>query len=542
MERIDTEILIIGSGAAGLRAAIEAGGFGSSVTVVSKGRIGRSGNTVLAQCNLAAFGLSQSEEDSQKSYILDMLEGGSGINQRDLIKIMAEESGREIVKLKDLGVEFLMDNKKFLLHQAPGHSFPRIVRTDLLNLPPKIHGLTITKPLIREAEKQGMRFIEGVTITELIRENDICKGALGIVNKTGKPFFISAKSIVIASGGGGRVFKHTNNSIDITGDSYALALNAGASLIDMEFVQFYPTMAMRPLRIPIVSTLLGSGAILKNSHGERFMEKYSPKKEMATRDVTSRAIFKEIASGRGIDGAVYLDCSRVPKDIIDKKFPDTRDLFKRFRLDIQKDPISVCPITHFFMGGIKINDNCETDIKGLFACGEAAGGIHGANRISGNALTETLVFGAKAGRAAFEYSDSLEKYKPLSSLSRFQFKKNSISKEGLYFLREMMWRDTSIIRSKSSLNRAGEMIHELKNKYEIDTSSSYVARGDNEIRNMVLVSEAIIHASLLREESRGAHFREDIPGQRQDCEGNFLITRKEGILKGFFLKIKHEEK
>jgi len=538
MERIDTEVLVIGGGAAGLRAGIEARSLGKDVTIISKGKVGRSGNTVFAQCNLAVSGFSEKDGDSSSSYILDVLNGGGGINNKSLLKIMAEESKTEILRLKEWGAEFLMTNGTFLLHDAPGHSYPRVVRTALLSYPPKVHGLTITKPLMEEAKRQGIRLIDGITIAELIKEDDQCKGAFGIINKSGKALLISSKSTIIASGGGGRIFQHTNNALDITGDSFALALNAGAFLIDMEFVQFYPTMAVKPVKIPIVSTLLGSGAILKNALGERFMEKYSPeKKEMATRDITSRAIFKEIISGRGIEDAVYLDCSMVPKDIFNKRFSDVKELFRKFHIDIQREPIMVCPTTHFFMGGIQINKNCQTRIKGAFACGEATGGVHGANRISGNALTETLVMGTRAGKSAAQYIDSLERYQPLGTQIPLTTKNENINKKARNELREIMWKSVSIIRSKDSLLKAREVINEIRKRYHIDTHSPYFTREDNEIRNMLIVSEAIIISSLLRQESRGAHFREDIPETKKEHEGNFLIRKENNSLKGAFLKI-----
>lgn len=274
MERIDTEVLVVGGGAAGLRTAVEAAGLGKEVVIVSKGKSGKSGNTALAQCNVAVSGFSEEIGDSSSSYIQDVLKGGAGINQKNLLRIMAEESKGEILRLQEWGVESLMSNNICLLHEAPGHSHPRVLRTALLNYPPRVHGLSMTRPMMKEAEKRGAHFIDGVTVAELIREDDLIKGALGINNRNGKKLLLSSKSLIIAAGGGGRIFRHTNNSLDITGDSYALALNAGAELVDMEFVQFYPTMAVKPVRIPIVSTLLGCGAILKNIKSERFMEAY----------------------------------------------------------------------------------------------------------------------------------------------------------------------------------------------------------------------------------------------------------------------------
>jgi succinate dehydrogenase/fumarate reductase flavoprotein subunit len=538
MDRIDTEVLVIGGGAAGLRAAIEAAALGKEVAIVSKGKSGKSGNTALAQCNIAVSGFSEKKGDSSSSYIHDALKGGAGINQKNLLRIMAEESKGEILRLQEWGVEFLMSNNTFLLHEAPGHSYPRVIRTALLNYPPRIHGLTMTKPMMKEAKKRNVRFIDGVTVTELIREDDSIKGALGINNKDGKPLLLSSKSLIIAAGGGGRIFRHTNNSLEITGDSYALALNAGAELIDMEFVQFYPTMAIKPVRIPIVSTLLGSGAILKNVKGERFMETYSPdKKEMATRDVTSMAVFKEIVSGRGIQEAVYLDCSGVKNDVFDEKFSDVRELFKKFHIDIQKELILVSPTTHFFMGGIKVDENCQTDIQGVFACGEAVGGVHGANRISGNALTETLVMGARAGRKASEYVDSLGQYRPITSAIPFAVNSETIDRKAGKELRETMWDSVSIIRSKDSLEKAKKIIDAIKDRYKIDTDSPYSTREDNEIRNMLIVAEVIITSSLLREESRGAHFREDIQETKKDHEGNYHLRKENGIIKSSFSTI-----
>jgi fumarate reductase (CoM/CoB) subunit A len=537
MEEIFTEILIIGGGAAGLRAAIEAREFGRDVTVVSKGKAGRSGNTVLAQCNLAVSGLSQNKGDDALSYINDALRGGSQLNKRKLLEVMAEDSRGEILRLHDWGVRFLMKRGSFLLHEAPGHSCPRVVRTELLHYAPRVHGLTITIPLLNRAKSLGVRFIDSVSILEIVQKEGRGRGALGIMNKDGKPFHIASRTVILASGGAGRIFLHTNNALDIAGDSYALALKAGVPLVDMEFVQFYPTMAVKPVRIPIVSTLLGAGAVLRNTHGERFMERYSPeKKEMATRDVASRAIFNEIRSGRGKDGAVYLDCSAVSRTSFEEKFADIKELFKKFHIDMQKEFILVSPTTHFFMGGIDIDENCRTGVEGIYACGEAAGGIHGANRISGNALTDTLVTGARAGKAASFYVEGLQLNDAGKSDFTFKIDNRRIDKKARSELKKIMWENVSLIRSKESLVKAREELKTIEEKYRIDKSASYSAREDNETRNMLMVSEAIILASLLREESRGAHFREDFPEQREELRGNIFIRKEESVLKGAFKK------
>jgi fumarate reductase (CoM/CoB) subunit A len=324
----------------------------------------------------------------------------------------------------------------------------------------------------------------------------------------------------MATGGGGRLYSRNNNTSEMTGDSYSLALGAGAILKDMEFVQFYPTMLSKPVKIPLSNSLFGDGAVLRNSEGERFMLRHAPQAgDMATRDKMSQAIFAEIAAGQGIGNQVYLDCTRIPSKAIETKHQRLYTFLKKHGIDMLKTWMLVSPAAHFFMGGIKINSFCETSLEGLFAAGECAGGVHGANRLATNALTEAAVFGKIAGKNAAAYASKLsniEKQPPKISWPQLHCGSESFL-EIRDYLCNTMWEYASIIRSKQSLLNALKGIEQCRKNLDFTQCNSINDMIKYyEVHGMCVTAKAIVDAALLREESRGSHFRTDFPEENKN--------------------------
>ena len=337
-----------------------------------------------------------------------------------------------------------------------------------------------------------------------------------------------AGCVILSTGGGGRIFRKTNNTRDITGDSYRLALNAGATLRDMEFVQFYPTMMFSPIKVTVSSPLFGEGAFLRNVSGDRFMSNYDEKGDMATRDIMSRAVFNEVKEGRGDKGHVFMDCRHIDSKVFEARYAEFMRLLSKANLDLRKDLIPISPATHFFMGGVVINERGETQIPGLLACGEAVGGLHGANRLGGNALTETFVFGTIAGKQAKQVIDS-KRLPEIRSEEIEPFRDGGINiSELMTSLRRVTWDYLSIIREEKTSQTALDEIKKITDALDntriesvFDLVSLY------ELKSMIATAELIGLGAMARKESRGAHFRSDFPDTRDDdYKGNFFYRKQ----------------
>ncbi|EQD29076.1 succinate dehydrogenase/fumarate reductase, flavoprotein subunit, partial [mine drainage metagenome] len=372
-------------------------------------------------------------------------------------------------------------------------------------------------------------------------------GAIGIKMNTGEFHYFEAKSIVIATGGCGRVFKVTSNSWESTGDGLGLAYEAGATLKDMEMIQFHPTGMVYPPGVKgllITEAVRGEGGILLNSKGERFMLRYSPqKKELDARDVVARANYKEIQEGRGTEhGGVYLDITSKGADYIKHKLPAMYMQFMEFAgVDITKEKMEVAPTVHYQMGGIKVEpETCHSSLKGLFAAGEVASGLHGANRLGGNSLADILVFGRRAGEGAAEYSENIRESgvdrkvieEEISRVKSFLKKDGKNPYELIDRLTSAMSDHVGIVRTKEELEKAVEIINELKNDYKnVGTLGSvrynHGLLGCLELGNMLIATEAITRAALMRNESRGAHTRIDFPKKDKNWLKNIEIKKTE---------------
>ncbi|MDX9821757.1 MAG: FAD-dependent oxidoreductase, partial [Syntrophales bacterium] len=312
-QKMQCDVLVIGGAAAALTAALEARKRVENVVVVCKKNVGRSGNTMVAAAAFSAFIPSPDHPDSAERHLRDTLKAGAEINDPFLARALAEEGGNAVLSLEEYGVRLFRRDGSLVRRTPPGHSTPRTLLTDPTNHTAATPGLSITVPLAESAKTRGIRILNHVTVLQLsVRDGAVC-GALALDNRTGIRMRIAAKAVILASGGGGRLFAMTNNTSDMTGDSYALALEAGAALRDMEFIQFFPTRTTSPIHTTIANRLFAEGAVLRNRHGENFMFRYDPKADMATRDVMSRAIYSEMKAGRGVEGGVYIDLSALPE-------------------------------------------------------------------------------------------------------------------------------------------------------------------------------------------------------------------------------------
>ncbi len=541
-----TDVLVIGSGGAGCRAAIEASKQGLDVTIISKGLSFKSGCTTLAEGGYnAAFGYVD-EEDSTEAHFKDTLKGGAYLNDTKLVKILVEEAPERLEELESYGAMFdRQESGK--LNQRPfgGQTFRRTCfqgdRT----------GHEMMTALKEEVIRRGIKTIEEMIITKLLTDDEdgSILGACGLSLKTSDFLIFQARSTVLATGGAGWMYPVTSNAMQKTGDGYALAYQVGADLLDMEQVQFHPTGMLYPESrrgVLITEAVRGEGGRLFNSKGERFMKKYDPRGELATRDVVARAIYQEIIEGRGTKrGGVYLDVTHLPREVIEEKLETMLQQFLDIGIDIREEPMEVAPTAHHFMGGARINEHGETTVKNLFAAGEVAGGVHGANRLGGNALADTQVFGRRAGEAAAKNAllKKDEKYEDviMEQATAEQDRIQSLFKDGEYYpfeirkeLQEVMWKYVAIIRNKEGLKTAIARIKELKEmlaRVKVPSVDVYNKDLQDALEAEKLLEVALLTAesALIREESRGAHFREDYPETRDEWKKSIVLNRDKGI-------------
>lgn len=537
-DRIATDVLVIGGSLAGLRAAIAAAEGEARVTVACKRKAGRSGNTIVAEGGIAINSPTIDAEDSVEQHYADTLASGKGLCDPTLARLLTEHAESEFFNLAEYGVVYARDDSGNLLQgQPPGHSKRRSVRSESDHLPQNARGQSLTLPLLEHCRQIGVTFLDHTPVIKLVARDNAIQGALAIDEMGARYLFITAKAVIIAAGGAGQMFASTNNTADITGDSFALALGVGASLRDMEFVQFYPNWGVSPFRSTVSTVLMGDGAVLRNADRERFMARYYPDaKDMATRDQTSLAIFRELQDGRGVEGGVYLDAAHVDRDLLEVKYHHICQTMRRHGLEFGQDPVIVTPVVHHYMGGIVVNEHLQSAVNGLFAAGEACGGTHGANRLSGNAFTECIVFGALSGAAAArcirgrkapEVPSYLELSAALPSHDSASYapQLSELRRQ----LRETLWTNNGIVRTARSLQTALDDIGRIRQQLDKST----VSRPDHAIRyhelfNMLESAEAAVRSALMRQESRGSHFREDFPAQDDDHWLGNVFVRKEG--------------
>lgn len=542
IETYQTDVLVIGSGGAGCRAAIEAKKHGKDVIIVSKGLSFKSGCTTLAEGGYNAAFAYVDAEDSIQAHLEDTLKGGGYLNDPELARILVEEAPDRLTELESYGA--LFDRQESgELNQRPfgGQTYRRTCfqgdRT----------GHEMMTALKEEIIRQDIQTMDEVMITKLIQDSEgRIGGAFGISLSDNNFITFIAKSTIITTGGAGWIYPVTSNALQKTGDGYALSWNAGADLLDMEQVQFHPTGMLYPdsrRGVLVTEAVRGEGGRLINSEGKRFMKDYDPRGELATRDVVSRAIYNEIMEGRGTEnGGVYLDVSHLSPELIEEKLETMLLQFQDVGVDIREEPMEVAPTAHHFMGGTMINAHCETNIPNLYVAGEAAGGVHGANRLGGNALAETQVFGKRAGElAAKNVSKSSFEMKPTYAEDE-QVRIKKLFKDGDYYpfqlkeeLQEVMWNNVAIIRREEGLKIALQRIATIKDKMARMTVPDVTGYNQHlqdalELENMILIAELVTRAALIREESRGAHYRADYP-DRNDKWKKSIIQSINGEMK-----------
>jgi len=532
-----TDVLIIGSGGAGSRAAIEVDDAGLKATIVSKGLSFRSGCTGMAEGGYNAVFKTVDKDDSIEAHFKDTMKGGSFLNDEKLVEILVKESPKRLVDLENYGA--LFDRKENgEIDQRPFgcQTYRRTCyqgdRT----------GAELLNALKEEIIRRDIECIEEVMITSLITDDDQVIGATGLDLKDSSLIYFKAKSVILASGGAGQLYPVTSNTFQKNGDGYAISYRAGADLVDMEQIQFHPTGMVAPESkkgVLVTEAVRAEGGKLINSEGERFMSKYAPEKmELATRDVVARSIYQEIIEGRGTEnGGVYLDISHLDDDYIDEKLETMVLQFENVGVDIKHGPIEVAPTAHHFMGGLKINTDASTSLKNLFGAGEVCGGVHGANRLGGNALADTQVFGKISGVSASEAAKSTELKSNDEQVQLEADRIQNLIKEGSIKpqefkenIKRLMWEKVAIVREEKTLNEALKELQEMqedlvnlnvsdKKQYNTELVTAL------EVINMVEICILTVKSAILRRESRGAHFRSDFPQTDDNWKKSIVMSK-----------------
>ena len=525
---LSCDVLVIGGGGASLRAAVEAQERGAQVLVVSKARVGRTSNTYISGGVIAVAGLT-GYGDSIHTYLKDTVTSGRFLNDQKLVNRMAEEARDQVPFLEEHGTDFARQGSSLSVNQLPGHSRARHVRTR------RPRGRNYLFPLANAARRLGIRLRDRAFITRLHSSEGRIAGASGLTDD-GDFLTISAKCVILATGGYAPVYGRTNNAQGITGDGVALAYGLGVPLMDPEFVQFYPTaMGERGSRMLFYEGLLSrGGARLRNVSGEDIITKHNLDDPMAmTRDRLARAVAHEIFHGLDVDGGVLLDFSSVEE----RELRAAGGMIPT-RWTVGRTNLTVAPTAHFSMGGIMANEETETTIPGLFAAGEVCAGLHGANRLVGNALAEVFVMGCLAGRGAAKRAGELDM--PEIPPHQIQEERDRLASnpdqpgedvsELTRALREAMWTGAGVIRDGDSLETTLARIEELKHRSrDCDRSNIADLRKYLEFQNMLLLSDLICRAALMRTESRGSHYRNDFPEEDNvNWLRNIVVQKEEG--------------
>ena len=539
------DVLIIGAGGAGLRAAIAATERGLSVGVVTKSLLGKA-HTVMAEGGVAASMGNVDPDDGWQTHFMDTMRGGKFLNNWRMAEIFAKEAPDRVYELEQWGALFnRTEEGKISQRPFGGHTYRRLCHVGDRT------GLEMIRTLQERTLATEAQVYMETTVTRLFKNDEgRVVGALAYTRESGRFIHFKAKAVVMATGGWGRNYKVTSNSWEGTGDGAVLAFDAGAELVDMEMVQFHPTGMVWPPGVRgllVTEGVRGEGGVLRNSEGERYMENYDPEKmELSTRDVVARANYTEVTEGRGSPhGGVYLDITHLGYNGIMKKLPTMYEQFKNLAdIDISQEPMEVFPTIHYVMGGIKVDaETCETNVPGLFAAGECSGGLHGANRLGGNSLSDLLVFGRRAGEGATEYVKSngysteidssqidTEKQRVLEPLER-QDGENPYELQQQ--VQEAMMEHANLMRNEDSLQEGLEKILEVKErvpnvKAQGSTLFNPGWHASQDIRYLTQISEIILRTALERKERRGAQWRLDYDGPSDELgKINFIVTKGE---------------
>ena len=567
------DVLVIGAGGAGLRAVAEASAAGVKVAVISKSLLGKA-HTVMAEGGIAAALANVDDRDSWRVHFADTMRGGQYLNSWRMAELHAKEAPACVRELEAWGAVFdRTSDGRILQRNFGGHRYPRLAHVGDRT------GLEMIRTLQDHDIHLGVDVFMEYTVVSLLKDGDSIAGALGYDRERGRFHLFRAKAVVLATGGIGRAYKITSNSWEYTGDGHALAYHAGASLMDMEFVQFHPTGMIWPPSVRgilVTEGVRGEGGVLRNKDGRRFMFDDIPPAyanqtadteeegwrytqgdknarrppELLTRDHVARCIRREVREGRGSPhGGVFLDIAwikdRIPNapEHIKRKLPSMYHQFKQLAdIDITVEPMEVGPTTHYMMGGVRVHpDSQMSDVPGLFAAGECGAGLHGANRLGGNSLSDLLVFGKRAGQYAAHYAKentlgaiNLDEVAAAEKQALVPFEHDS--SEGPYAvqhaLQDMMQDLVGIVRQEKEMLQALERIQEFKERAErvgVSGNREYNPGWHTaiDLNNLLTVSEMVTRAALERKESRGAHFRDDFPA-KDDKFGSFNILVRKG--------------
>ena len=567
MERHEYDVVVIGAGGAGLRAAIEAHALGAKTAIVCKSLLGKA-HTVMAEGGIAAALGNVWPEDNWKVHFRDTMRGGKLLNNWRMAQLHAQEAPDRVLELEEWGALFDRTKDGLILQRDfGGHRYARLAHVGDRT------GLEMIRTLQDHAVANGIDVFMECTLRHLLHDGQRVTGAIGYWRQSGKLIAFGAKAVVLATGGVGKAWKVTSNSWEYTGDGIAMALEAGADLIDMEMTQFHPTAMVWPLSVRgilVTEGVRGDGGTLKNSKGERFMFKYIPEffrgdtadtereadawyedkknnrrtPDLLPRDEVARAINTEVKAGRGTaHGGLFLDiASRRPADYIRRRLPSMYHQFKELAdVDITKEAMEVGPTLHYIMGGIRVDaDTAAATVPGLYAAGEVAAGMHGANRLGGNSLSDLLVFGKRAGQAAAEYSkrtpaSRADEGQQSAYAQRFAAPFERGGDENPYAihaeLQDTMQELVGIIRRRDELEEALARLERLRARAaragvkggRVYNPGWHLAL---DLENLIAVSETVARSALVREESRGGHTREDFPKPDPVWGTKNVVTRK----------------
>ena len=549
MAHLSTEVLIVGAGGAGMYAAIAAARSGASVLLLDKSQVGRGGATIMAQMTVAVA-LGEQEPDSIQLHLQDTLNAGRGLCNEELSLLLCEDGPTRIREMESWGTRWAREDGHIKQEMAPGHSVKRCCYVDFLNTGPAV-AATLRRKI---GEISAIRRISNLAVVEILVGDGKAVGALALNPVDGQLISIQSKAVILAAGGLTKLFARNSASANMGGEAYALALWAGAQLIDMEFVQFFPIGHLAPRLVGMDPIMWDPfryklGGKLLNGHFDEFIDRYGSTdfgKYSATRDVAAYAILKEVEAGRGTPhGGAYLDFRHIAEAQLRGAFGPVIDRLLANSIDLTQTPVEVGPMAHYHMGGVRVDANMHTRIEGLYGAGEAVGGANGANRLSGNAITEALVFGERAGSRAAEHStkitsnrDDTIAHEAIDRLSKARDAHSTDSTASISIqteLQQLMWENAGPFRTgeklSAALTRIGQMQQQLphfrvagERQFNLDLQDWF------ELRAMLTTAQAIVQSALARNESRGAHQREDFPAPDNALLKNQVLELQDGAL------------
>jgi succinate dehydrogenase/fumarate reductase flavoprotein subunit len=541
--RVKTDVFIVGAGGAGMYAAVAASREGADVILADKSLISRGGSTIMAQMTVAAA-VGHEEPDHWTHHLADTIEAGRGLCNEELSAILCEEAVDRILEMGEWKTNWARKDGRMTQVMAPGHQVKRCCYVDFLNTGP-----AVARALRGEvAQRDGIRRASGLAVVDVVIRDGAVTGAVGFDVESGETVIIEAPTVILAGGGLTRLYSRNSASLNMGGDAYAMALRAGAALIDMEFVQFFPIGHLAPRLVGMDPIMWDPfryklGGLLLNGNMEPFIEKYGEadgKTYTVKRDVASYAIIKEVEAGRGSPhGGAWLSFQHIPADELKAAFGPVIGKLAKNNIDLTKDAIEVSPIAHYHMGGIEVDAEMRTSVSGLYAAGEAVGGANGANRLSGNAIPEAFVFGERAGRFAASHQGSRAGISEAEAEAVFDearpvmtAKKPPDGGAGgvMRDLQKIMWEEVGLIRTTAGIASALAKIRDMRANVlpsiaiEADAPFNQALQDWFDLRNGLLCAESVALSASNRKESRGAHQMEDIPETSADLEKNQVVT------------------